>query len=238
MEGGRLRPGVHGFQGRLPRRESGAGGDTDALAKEAEVRKTRPVKAYGVLRRGRRRILLESPWRCSHCLWTFTRAVRGVFGFDTRAAVEAQTRIAFGKHRCCRHQPKPPPRPEYIVDESTGCWLWQKAKNDKGYGQIWSGGKVKYAHRVFYERERGVLNDQHEIDHLCRRHACVNPSHLEPVFHAENARRGKSTRLTRKDVETIRGLVRVGNISQAEAARRWKVASSHVSRIVSRKKWR
>lgn len=45
------------------------------------------------------------------------------------------------------------------------------------------------AHRLVYEYEVGPIPDGLTIDHLCRNTICVNPSHMEPVTNAENARR-------------------------------------------------
>ena len=70
------------------------------------------------------------------------------------------------------------------------CWEWIGARNDAGYGQIWDGDKVIYAHRVSYEFANGPIPGGLVIDHLCRTPACVNPAHLEPVTNAENVRRG------------------------------------------------
>jgi len=70
------------------------------------------------------------------------------------------------------------------------CWIWQGAKNDRGYGQIRMHGKAIYAHRAMYEIHVGPIAKGLELDHLCREPACVNPAHLEPVTHRENIRRG------------------------------------------------
>src|SRR5690348_3691442 len=44
----------------------------------------------------------------------------------------------------------------YRVDPDTGCWVWRRAKSDRGYAQIrGSSGTMVYAHRVYFERARG-----------------------------------------------------------------------------------
>lgn len=80
-----------------------------------------------------------------------------------------------------------------IINEATGCWEWQGATTN-GYGAAWSGGgrgigRVRMAHRLFYELIVGDVGDA-VLDHLCRNRRCVNPEHLEPTTHQVNILRG------------------------------------------------
>lgn len=81
--------------------------------------------------------------------------------------------------------------PDYIIDTSTGCWLWQRATR-YGYGHKKVGGKDWRAHRWYYEQVNGPVPAGLQLDHLCRVRACVNPDHLEPVTQTENIRRGQT----------------------------------------------
>lgn len=70
------------------------------------------------------------------------------------------------------------------------CWIWQGATTRNGYGMVQVDGRRWMAHRYAYTALVGPVQPQLDLDHLCRRRACVNPDHLEPVTRSENLRRG------------------------------------------------
>lgn len=75
--------------------------------------------------------------------------------------------------------------------EADECWLWTAATNGIGYGHMYFGGKMRYAHRLAYQNEHGPIPEGLDIDHLCRVRNCVNPSHLEAVTRQTNLLRGQ-----------------------------------------------
>jgi hypothetical protein len=95
------------------------------------------------------------------------------------------------------------------------CWTWTAGKTGHGYGTFKESGSSRNAHSVAYESMVGPVPPGMQLDHTCHtkavargectggadcpHRACVNPGHLEPVTHAENARRGlhHNTRKTR-----------------------------------------
>jgi hypothetical protein len=84
------------------------------------------------------------------------------------------------------------------VDRTDGCWYWRGHIIPLGYGQFGIGNrKLVRAHRYAYEQLIGPIPDGLELDHLCGVRHCVNPSHLEPVTHAENMRRSRKTHCKR-----------------------------------------
>lgn len=87
------------------------------------------------------------------------------------------------------------PTPDY-APHLGNCWEWTAAKDSKGYGTFWSGNtdrKTLTAHRVGHFLATGEDIDGLDLDHLCRRPACVNPHHLDPVSRSVNASRGEKS---------------------------------------------
>ena len=77
------------------------------------------------------------------------------------------------------------------------CWMFTGSISPNGYGKIRAPNAAgrqctRNAHRVSYEIHVGPVPDGLELDHLCRRRACCNPAHLEPVTRRENTLRGNA----------------------------------------------
>lgn len=78
------------------------------------------------------------------------------------------------------------------IKADCGCWEWQGALNNKGYGVIGDNYKVVYVHRVAFEQVFGPIPHGMELDHLCRNTKCANPYHMDVVTHRTNILRGTS----------------------------------------------
>lgn len=79
---------------------------------------------------------------------------------------------------------------ERISEDENGCWNWRLALNTGGYGLCFRRDWRGLAHRFTYTHLVGTIPDGMQLDHLCRKRACVNPDHLEPVTAATNVQRG------------------------------------------------
>ena len=88
---------------------------------------------------------------------------------------------------------------EYIkarvkVNESTGCWEWQRATCRGGYGVIGipqsgtrTGRTTLKVHRVVYELTKGDIPPDHDVCHRCDNPPCCNPDHLFSGTPKDNA---------------------------------------------------
>lgn len=89
--------------------------------------------------------------------------------------------------------------PRVLVEQATGCWLWQGELNRNGYGRVWINGKRVMVHRAVWQVLRGPIADGLVLDHLCRNRGCCNPDHLEPVTARENTLRGNAVLFRRAE---------------------------------------
>ena len=117
----------------------------------------------------------------------------------------------------------------------TDCWIWPYSINSNGYGNMGRNKKVIEAYKFFYQEVVGPIPANCELDHLCKNKLCVNPSHLEPVSHAENCRRGKQTKLTKNNVKEIRRLS--STLSHRLIADKFGVSRQSISYILQGKRW-
>jgi hypothetical protein len=110
----------------------------------------------------------------------------------------------------------------------TACWIWQR-HTGRGYGIAWDPSRKKSvrAHRLYYERHKGLIPHGHHIDHLCEVPLCVNPEHLEAKLPMDNVRRGTRTKLTMADAVAIRA----SQERNADLARRYDVRPEIISNI-------
>jgi hypothetical protein len=74
-------------------------------------------------------------------------------------------------------------------DPESGCLIWQRALNSRGYGVLWADGRLQLAHRLAWIRTHGEPTPGLVIDHLCNRKACIEITHLQQLSNSQNLRR-------------------------------------------------
>lgn len=96
-----------------------------------------------------------------------------------------------------------------VVDEATGCWLWQgRTSGEPGRGRAGRGhsyprvdidGGTMAAHRAMWIVEHGPIPPRKQLDHACRNRLCIrpDPGHNELVTHLRNQRRRDEARRMR-----------------------------------------
>lgn len=129
------------------------------------------------------------------------------------------------------------------VRDPSECWPWVGCISTKsnygrfGAGWVLGGPQTWIAPRVAYVLAIGTIPTGAEIDHVCHtrdkscvtggscpHRRCVNPAHLEPVTHLENALR----REVRRDRTTFScGHPRSGNTARAGATSLGRCALCH-----------
>ncbi len=130
------------------------------------------------------------------------------------------------------------------------CWIFRRAATDFGYIQMrMPDGRLKQAHCAFYEHHVGLVPRGMTLDHLCHTHTpscpggtdcphrrCCNPEHMEPVSRGDNARRGRSVKLTPESAADIKYLIGAGwRVSGIASA--YEVSTAAINHIKRGSTW-
>lgn len=114
------------------------------------------------------------------------------------------------------------------------CWEWTAHRNQKGYGRVGVGGKLKSVHRVMYEHLHGPIPNGLFVLHKCDHPPCVNPDHLRLGTPAENSRdmvekHRSSTLLTPEQIAEAKDLFQKGvrpmHVAKAFGVNHWIIYS-------------
>ncbi len=131
-----------------------------------------------------------------------------------------------------------------------GCWLWQKRKDEDGYGSVRVASSNLKAHRISYELHVGPVPKGSCVLHRCDVRACVNPEHLWLGTDEDNAKdrdekkrqaigsRNGRAKLTESDVLKIRRLLLTGKVSPTDLSPIFGVSKAVVEDISRGKTWK
>lgn len=110
-------------------------------------------------------------------------------------------------------------RPDYVIDQATGCWVWQKTIDKRGYGHVSLNRVSRPAHRAYYEAANGPVPAGHHVHHKCKNPVCVNPEHLEQLTAREHFLHHKLTEQTGLTLDDVREIRRLGRLPDYSAKR-------------------
>jgi hypothetical protein len=134
-----------------------------------------------------------------------------------------------------------------------GCWEWNAAKNNKGYGQLNYQGRRLLAHRLSYESHNGPIPDGLILRHTCDNPPCINPKHLIVGTLVDNSRdmdeRGRrvptwrkgaavpTAKLTEQQVREIRAKYIPIKYGTVRLGKEYGVSQALIHNIIKRKAW-
>lgn len=129
------------------------------------------------------------------------------------------------------------------------CWEFTGGKNAHGYGKIYDGEVMEYAHRFSWKLIHGNIPNGLEVCHHCDNTSCVNPSHLFLGTHFENVQdmiqkdrgnRGErhgNAKLTDEKIRKIRKLSSDG-LSNREISKLMEVQDVTIHDVLRRRTWK
>ena len=139
-----------------------------------------------------------------------------------------------------------------VVKRDEGaCWGWAGSKSEAGYGMFIFDRKRRPAHRIAWELYHGsLIPDELLACHRCDQPACVNPHHIYPGTHKDNAndatergrwnhKKGEENAASKLTDDGVLSMVARYNAGESGRviALDYDIAFSGVHRIMSGKTW-
>ncbi len=134
----------------------------------------------------------------------------------------------------------------YVVDASTGCWVWPVTNPAQRYGWWKAHGEIK-AHRASWVLHNGAIPPGVQVLHKCDNPRCVNPAHLFLGTQQDNmddmrakgrARNSAGVSNTRAKLNEIQvRLIRADTRSRKDVAEAYGLHPETIARIQRRELW-
>lgn len=138
-----------------------------------------------------------------------------------------------------------------VIKGRKECWLWEGARNSKGYAHLKVRGRVRFAtHIALWEYRKVRVPPRCGALHSCDTPSCVNPWHLRPGGQKANTKdmldrkrqaTGKkiwATVLTPGKVRKIRQMYGRGEGSYQALAEVFGVHHATIEQVVTRRTWK
>ena len=111
-----------------------------------------------------------------------------------------------------------------VLDDKTGCLLWQGARDDDGYGVVRTPRGTQRAHRWAWEAVYGPLEKGAVLLHQCDTPACINVGHLKKGTQRDNLKdRDAKGRQARGEKN---GAAKLSNADRLAIAESWKTSEA------------
>lgn len=131
-----------------------------------------------------------------------------------------------------------------VINESSGCMIWQGATNGTGYGSLLYDGRIWVTHVLVQTILVGPRPDGMDCCHSrdCVSRRCVNPDHLRwdsrqaNMIDAREVGTIANQRLSREDVTEIRAMIDSGEEPES-VAERFDMTTHYLRRILRNDIW-
>ena len=127
---------------------------------------------------------------------------------------------------------------DQTIEDDNGCFVWQKARNGKGYSQIHVKDRgLISGHRLVWELVYGKIPMGMQVLHSCFNKLCINVDHLRLGTHQENQQDQDKAKLSVEKIQQIRDMANSWKFSQREIAEKFGISQGMVSQLRTGKRW-